>query len=230
MAKVDEIKYLTDEQLAKKYAVVHKHDDVYEVNGDEIEGLPKAQAFSAQMILAHKTIAAPDLTSKLPSGFKVRDPADQLLWRGSVMEVAMNETHMPNRVDLNRYYDREWYYAWGSATNKLDVAEKRAKGYQAFSEEDLIKGIEEGRIPDIYRTILRPEGSFLLYGDAVLLRVPRVYREQMAAEEAEAAVAAIKAIDRKQRDGMDNLLNNPNNRGVTAVDMGKGANEVIIRT
>ncbi len=195
---------LSDDQLVTKYVVKHHGGSWFLVDGLKIEGKAKAEAYAAQMIQLHRSLAVPDLSSKLPSGFSIRDRSDTLIWRDSVMELAMNETHMPTGKATNPFYDREWYYAWGSALSKTDISERRARGYDTVSLEALEKGIDDQKIPDHYRNLLRPHENLLYYGDSVLMRVPRIWREGEDRDAAMLALERIRSTDKESRDNMEN--------------------------
>lgn len=197
---------LTPEQVLEKYTPRQVEGDWYVVGDVRIEGERKAREYGDQMIKLHQQLSVPDLTSRLPQGFRLGTPRSRdLIWRGSVMELAMNETHLPDGKTINPFYDREWAYVWGSALSKTDIPEKRGRGYEGFSLEQLEDAIDSGKIPEHYRILLVPKDNYLFYGDSVLLRIPRVWRENEEREEAMRALERIKSTDKMQRDNMDNL-------------------------
>jgi len=137
----------------------------------------------------------------IPEGIEIRDRT--LVYGGSLMRLPMNELYLPNG-DHNPHYDRAWIWGWASHDG-VDIAAKKAIGYYTVSEEELKEAVENGSVPEHYLSLLRPEGSLLTYGDAVLMRMPRVLWRQRQAEKEKRAVAFIKRQDDEARAAQDRL-------------------------
>lgn len=139
---------------------------------------------------------------RLPEGYDLTVHDRVYEYRGSLMELAMNERYTPIG-DFNPYYDREWYYAW-AAYNGTDISDKRSKGYQLMSIEALEKGVSEDRFPPHLQSMVRAEGTYLVYGDNVLMRMPRVIRRQQQEAKRARVLSRMKALDDAQRGFFDN--------------------------
>lgn len=121
----------------------------------------------------------------IPEGVSVT--ARNLEYRGSLTELPMNELYTPDGAH-NPYYDRAWYWAWGRATGN-DISRKQARGYRVVSRDELEAAVEEGRVPEHYRSLLMATelGARMQFGDLVLVRIPRVlWRQHRAEQEKEA--------------------------------------------
>jgi hypothetical protein len=122
-------------------------------------------------------------------------------YRGSLMELAMNELFAPDGSH-NPYYDREYYWGW-AAFNGTSIADKRTKGYKTVSYDELEKGVKADRYPEHLLSMVREDGSLCVYGDSVLMRMPRVLWRQRRAEKQQAALRRIQKVDQQQRDFFD---------------------------
>lgn len=145
--------------------------------------------------------------ARLPKDFKVTDRT--LLYRGSVMELPMNERYLPEG-DRSPYYDREYIWAWGRLDG-VDIATKRARGYRPVTLKDLQAAIKAGKVPEHYESLLHFDGNYLLYGDAVLLRMPRVlWNERLVEREAR----ALKQVAKTEQE----VLNDADNHNIPLVN------------
>lgn len=126
-----------------------------------------------------------------------------VLFRNNLREMPMNETHMPDG-SLNPMYDRNYYYAWGSI-RAGSIGDMRAFGYQLVSMDDLKELINLGKCPDFYLNILREEGSYLVFGEDILMRIPRVVREEtVIAPKRQRALERIQKVQDKSQETLTN--------------------------
>lgn len=174
---------------------VHKGFGRYEVDGQTFQNKAEAERYvAAQKAQAELEQEVGDL---IPEGFDMKIHENTMVYRGSLMELPMNEVYAPNG-DYNRFYDREWYWAW-AAHNGTDISDKRAKGYQLVSLTDIEKGVKDGRYPEHVLSMVREEGSYLVYGDSVLMRMPRALRRRWLEQKKERNLRFFKDLDAKQR-------------------------------
>lgn len=193
--------------MPAKIEVKHVGGPFFEVAGKRIHGKEKAEQYAAELENIERRVDEPDLSDKLPEGFAARTHI--LKWRDSVMELPMNEIRLPDDSNFNKYYDREWMYVWGSTVNRNDIPNKMAEGFQPVSYGLLEELVKDDKCPEHYLSLLREEGRFAVYGDAALLRIPRVWQRQRQAERERAAIERIRVEDRKVRDDMDNANMRP---------------------
>lgn len=179
-------------------AEIKQVDGVYVVGDKRIESRAKAEEYAKLLQEAEQALERPDLSDLVPENFTVRERS--LIWRGSILEVPMNETHMPDGKTLNPFYDRTYLYAWASYTLSGDVAEKQAKGYELVSMADLKRLVKERKAPEHYLSLLREEGRYLVYGDLVLMRIPRVLYRQQQAEYEEMVQSMLKRRSAEQEE------------------------------
>jgi len=172
----------------------------YEVAGQRFKSKAAAQRFVDAQLRQDELEGK--IGDKLPEGYdlKVHDQAH--IYRGSLMDLAMNEPYAPDG-SFNKYYDREWVWAW-AAHQSTDISDKRAKGYQLVTLADLEAGVKEDRYPSHVLSLVREEGSYLVYGDNVLVRMPRVLWRQQRAAKRERNLKFFKDMDTKQRSQFDN--------------------------
>lgn len=196
--KETEVKEVLFENLA--YPITVKPGGWYEVNGKNFRGEEKAKQYRVKLIEADDVADAPDLSDLPPPGWdRVQERITK--FRNSILELPMNETHMPDG-SLNPFYDRTYHYGWAAYTDKTDVPDKRTKFWELVSLDDLKELIKKEKCPPHYENLVRAEGSYLVYGDLVLMRQPRVYRRQQLDERNKAALAAFKATEDKNRNAM----------------------------
>lgn len=196
---------------APKLEMTHKGFGKYAVTGtDQIFPSKKA----AERYIEEQEAAA-DFANEygdiIPEGIEIHDRT--LVYGGSLMRLPMNELYLPNG-DHNPYYDRAWVWGWAS-DDGVDIAAKKAIGYRLVSEEDLKKDVADEKVPEHYLSLLRAEGTRLTYGDAVLMRMPRVMWRQRQAEKEQRAVAFIKKSDDEQRAAQDRLGMRPADLPIT---------------
>ncbi len=163
------------------------------VDDIEFETQEKADQYNLAMAQVKAIASAPDLSPRLPEGFTVRTPT--LLWRDSIYEVPMNETHLPDSSAVNPYYDREWIYIW--AYGATSIAEKRSKGFYLPSYKELERMVAGGKCPEHFLGFLREEGTYVMAGDLVLMRQPRVWRKEQEVLRTQRALNAIRQVDKE---------------------------------
>lgn len=197
---MSDVKTDTQEKVVDPLTPVHKGFGKYEVNGQMFKSKAEAERYVATQ--KAQAEVEKEVGDVLPEGFDIKVYDSNLQFRNSVMELPMNEVYAPNG-EYNRFYDREWIWAW-AAYNGTDISDKRAKGYQLVAIGDLEKGIKEDRIPEHVLSLVRAEGSYLVYGDSVLMRMPRALWRQRQKEKMDRNLRFYKDLDAKQRSQFDN--------------------------
>lgn len=117
-----------------------------------------------------------------------------LIWRQTLLEIPMNEEKLPDGTTANPHYDPKFHYGWGAYDRSTDIAMKRAQGWKLVSWDDI-----KDTMPDHYRDALREEGSYLVLGDLVLMRISRALREQQRVAKEERVMGALRGA------GQENL-------------------------
>lgn len=183
--------------------VKHVGGGYYDVNGKRIQGKAKAEEYAANLRKAEETLAAPDLSDVLPPEFDIKRVRERIVtFRDNLRELPMNETHLPDG-SINPMYDRMYYYAWASYSAKSSVADRLAKGYELVGEDDLEQLIKDGKCPDLYRHMLRAEGRYLVYGDDILIRMPRVLHRQLKAEKDRRALEVHRRVEERNQESFE---------------------------
>lgn len=172
----------------EKFPLVHKGFGKYEVGGKTYPN--KKEALKAQAKLIADEEFANEYGDIMPEGVDIRVVDRSLVFRGSVLEVPMNEVYLPDGT-FNPMYDRAWYYAW-AARNQRSVSAYQALGYRVFSAEELEEMVEEGKAPPHYLSLLQREGNNLVYEDLILMRTPRPEWRRRKVEQAKQAEARVK--------------------------------------
>lgn len=177
---------------------VHKGFGKYEFNGKTYPNKALAQAARQALIDEQNDPQA----TVAPEGVDIKITDRSLVFRGSLLEVPMNEKYLPDG-DRNPMYDREWTYAW-AGYNGTDIADRQAKGYQLVEWETLQDLQENGKCPPHYLSLLRRDGKYLTYGDLVLMRIPRILYEQQQAAKHKRALEVYRKTKGTLRDEADN--------------------------
>jgi len=139
---------------------------------------------------------SPDLSDLPVDGFTGFN--DRVVkYNGTLLDLPMNFPYLPDGKTLNPYYDRRWHWGWAAHRNPSDVADKRERGFTFVDRETLEAGVANEEIPDHYKHVLREEGSYLVYGDLILMRQPRVLYRQLQAQKDETALRAVKGHDER---------------------------------
>lgn len=162
-----------------RFPLVHKGFGKYEVGGTLYPN--REQALQARA----KLIADEEFTNEfgdvLPEGVTIRVTDRSLVFRGSLLEVPMNELYLPDGT-YNPMYSREWYYAWAARTQR-SISAYEALGYQRLTHKEFDEMVSEGKAPAHYLSLLQRDGENLVYEDLILMRTPRVqWRQRKAAE------------------------------------------------
>lgn len=184
-----------------KFPLTHKGFGRYEMNGTLYAS--KDEALAAQAKLLAQETAADLYGDVLPEGVDITVTDRSLVFRGSILEVPMNEVFLPDG-DYNPMYDRAWYYAW-AARRARSISAYEALGYKKFTYQELEAMVEEGKAPAHYLSLLQRDGDYLVHGDLLLMRTPRVYwRQRKAAQQAatEARVATSRQMAEASSDAL----------------------------
>lgn len=210
----------TEETAVEQYPLKHVGNGRYRIVGDRDDTLyaNKEEAQAARLHLIEQDELEEDFGDILPPGIKIRDRS--LQFRGSMLEVPMNEPYLPNG-DRNPMYDRAWVYGW-AAFNGTSIADHQSNGYEIVRHSDIKKLVEDGKCPEHYLSLLRREGEYLHYGDLVLMKIPRIYWREQQAEKRNKAMEQFKKIQEKNNAQADRA-------NIPVVDAGHRANEVTIR-
>lgn len=199
----------------EKYPLTHKGHGKYEMNGELYPS--KKAAMKAREALLAQEAHDDEFGAILPEGIKIADRT--LEFRGSIMEVPMNEMYLPDG-DINPFYDRAWVYVW-AGYNSTDIADRMARGYRIFSYEDMEEMHKDGKMPEHYLSLLRRDGNYLVYGDLILMRIPRVLWEQRQREKHERNIGAFRRLEQKHKENADRI-------GLPTAPTGR-SNELTIR-
>lgn len=187
---------MSDAVKSEKFPLKHVGFGRYEVNGVKYES--KAEAVKARELLLNPV--EDDLSDIIPEGIKITDRT--LEFRGSLLEVPMNEMYLPDG-DVNPFYDRAWYYGW-AAYNGVSIASFQQKGYHIVKYADLKELDKNNKVPEHYLSLLRRDGDYLVYGDLVLMRIPRVLWRQRQREKFERDTGVFNRLSQKLRSDADN--------------------------
>ena len=163
-----------------KFPLVHKGFGKYEVGGVLYPN--KKEALKAQAKLLADEEFANEYGDVMPEGVDIKVVDRSLVFRGSILEVPMNEVYLQDG-SFNPMYDRAWYYAWASRTQR-GVSAYQALGYRLFTVDELESMVDDGKAPAHYLSLLQRDGDNLAYEDLVLMRTPRPQWRQRKAEQA----------------------------------------------
>lgn len=198
-----------------KYPVKSAGHGKYTVDGVTYE--TKDQAFEAKRLLLERDALDAELGDIVPEGIKIHDRV--LEFRGSVMEVPMNEPYLPDGT-INPMYDRAWTYAW-AGYNGTDIADRQARGYHIVQYDELKEMVDNGKAPVHYLSLLRRDGQYLVYGDLILMRIPRPLWRQRLREKYQRNINAFKKVEDQNKANADRMH-------LPVVDTGQ-SNELTIR-
>lgn len=198
MAKDQEVKESVEE-VQDDLTPKHVGFGRYDVDGQRFESKDAAYAYvEAKRAEAEDEEEFGDV---LPEGYDISIMDRPYIYRGSMMELPMNERYAPDG-SYNKYYDRAWHWGWGAFVG-TDISDKQAKGYKTVDIETLEKLVDNDEVPQHVLSMVRSEGTMLVYGDSVLMRQPRVLRRQRQREQFEMNMRRMKRLDDKQRDAFD---------------------------
>lgn len=164
-------------ELKGKYNVRHKSHGKWIMDGDETLYANKVEAFRAAAMREAEENLEDELGDVRPAGYEHYSITTTRLVRNSAMELPMNEKYTADG-QINPHYDRQWIYAW-AYKDRADLARQRASGYIPVDPKEFRKDVKDGTIPDFVGDLVYEEGSFMAYGDTVLVRKPRfLWRQQ----------------------------------------------------
>lgn len=173
-------------RLTKKYGIKHHSRGTYRMKDDDTSYPDKDAAIRAAHLRELEEVEDDVLGDKIPAGYENYNIKDHRLIRESVMELPMNERYLADG-SINPLYDREWVYAW-AYRDRQDIATARSRGYIPVTPEDWKDSIKEGKVPQYVGDLVYEEGSFMHYGDSVLLRAPRfLWRQRREAQQQSAS-------------------------------------------
>ena len=205
----------------------------YTVAGQRIRGKEKAQQYLASLAQITEQLDAPDLSDIVPENYKIRD--NTYIFRGNRLELPMNETHFLDG-SLNPMYDREWYWGWvaygrdNSPNRSSGVPDRLSNGWELVDYETFDTLINEGRVPEHLRHMLRAEGRYLVYSDLVIMRIPRYLRRQQLAEKEKRLWGRFREQEQDTKDELANagvpVVPSPIGSGLKTEISQKGANEI----
>ena len=172
-----------------KYELKHVGFGRYEVNGQKFKSKADAEHYvtnqkaQAEFLNEHGDV--------LPEGFDLSVYERKFEYRGSLMELAMNELYAPDGSH-SPYYDRQWVWGWAAHTGP-SVASWQSTGWQLVDLETLEKLVKDDRAPEHILSMVRAEGSYLVYGDAVLMKKPRALWRQQNEEKGKRSLKKLQA-------------------------------------
>lgn len=134
-----------------------------------------------------------------------------LMYQGTLIEIPLNFPKLPDGSADNPTYDPEYRYGWGAYRNPSDMAIKMTYGWRKVDAEEI-----DAKLPENYRHALRQEGSYLVFGDLVLLKI---HRSDYAKYEEEQENRATAHLRNAGRDSLNQLPTVPS----------VSKNEVILR-
>jgi len=180
-------------EVVNGFTLIHKGHGRYGIEGHQKEFSDRKTALGYISDLEAVKGFEEKFGDVVPLGVEINTRTVE--YRGTLLELPMNEQYLPDGAH-SPYYDRAWFWGWGRADSS-DVAQKQAKGYRIVTRDELEAEVEEGKVPDHYRSLLMSveHGSRLQFGDLVLMRIPRVLWRQHHAAEERAALRRIKRQD-----------------------------------
>jgi len=191
----------------------------YDYDGQRFESKETVQAYIEQKRVEQEDDE--EFGPILPEGYDMSIVERPFVYRNSLMELAMNERYAPDG-SVNKYYDREWYWGW-AADISTDISDKQAKGYRLVGLTDIEAGVKADKIPSHVLSMVREEGSYLVYGDSVLMRMPRVIKRQRDREKYDLVLRRMRSLDSQQKNAFKQA-------GVGIKDEAdSGSNELNIR-
>lgn len=184
-----------------QFPLTHKGFGRYEVDGEIYPNKDVALVAQAKLIAEAE---GNDLYGDvMPEGVEIKVTDRSLVFRGSILEVPMNEVFLPTG-EYNPMYDRAWYYAW-AARRARSISSYEAFGYQKMTAEELEAMVAEGTAPAHYLSLLQRDGDYLVHGDLLLMRTPRKLWRQRKAAQQEAAAAKVRTSQSVAEASTDSL-------------------------
>jgi hypothetical protein len=172
-----------------KYALKHVGFGKYEVDGQRFDNKAAAETYVAKQKAQDEFLN--EHGDMLPDGYDMTITDRVAEYRGSLMELAMNELYAHDG-EYSPYYDRQWVWGW-SSNNGPSISSWQATGWKLVSLKELEELEKEGLVPPHVLSMVREEGSYLVYGDAVLMRKPRVLWRQQQEEKGKRSLRKLQA-------------------------------------
>lgn len=183
----DAVEQVEETAVVEKFPLIHKGFGRFEVGGTVYPNKEDALKAQAQMIAQDEF--ENEYGDVMPEGVDIKITDRSLVFRGSLLEVPMNEVYLPDG-SYNPMYSREWYYAW-AARSQRSISSYEARGYVRMTHKELESLVDSGKAPAHYLSLLQRDGENLVYGDLILMRTPRIYWRQRKAQEAKGIEASI---------------------------------------
>lgn len=180
--------------------VTHIGFGKYQIVGTDIVVEGKKNALARLEELKAAAAAADEISDLIPEGVKIHE--HNLIYRNSLMEVPMNEPYLPDG-SISPYYDREWYWSW-AADRQVSLGRARANRNELVTYKQIEEMVEAGKIPAHYLSVLYDHGTYVTYGDSVLVRKPRVLWRQQQREQWEYNRKAFERTEKSNRDSFSN--------------------------
>lgn len=180
--------------------IVHNGFGKYQIVGTDIIVDGKKAAYAKLEELRAAAEHADEVSDLVPEGITINE--HNLIYRNSLMEVPMNEPYLPDGT-LSPYYDREWYWSW-AADRQVSLGRARANRNELVTFKQIEKMVNDGKMPAHYLSVLFDHGTYVTYGDSVLVRKPRVIWRQQQREQFE---YNRKSFERTERANKNNFSN-----------------------
>ena len=180
-------------EVVNGYTLLHRGHGKYGIEGQTKEFASRTDAVGFIADLEAVKQYDDQFGDLVPEGIEVHHRT--LVYRNNPLELPMNETYLPDGGH-SPHYDREWCWGWGRVSGP-DIAQKQAKGYRVVTRDELEAGVESGKVPEHYLSLLMSTdlGARMVYADLALMRIPRVLWRQHRAEAEKAAITRIKRQD-----------------------------------
>lgn len=198
---VEEKAPAAEETSEDKYKLKHMGFGRYEVNGQKFKNKADAENYVAKQKAEQEFHN--EFGDVLPEGYEMTVTEKVYEYRGSLMEVPMNEMYTPKDGEYSPYYDREWVWGWASH-NGTSISSWKSTGWKLVTLEELQKLVNTNRAPGHILNLVREEGSYLVYGDSVLMRKPRALWRQQKQEKAERSLRRIKSKHKQDQAFFEN--------------------------
>ena len=161
-----------------RYTPVHVGHGRHQVAGKEFPTLERAEEYAEDLRLSDRVREHFGPKKVGPAGLMGVSEATWI-FRDNLLELPMNEMYAPDG-SYNPFFDKDWMWGWASlAKGGHDISLRRAEGWQLVSLEEFQNLAKAERIPTHYENFVREEGSYLVFGDLVLMRILRALHHQL---------------------------------------------------
>jgi len=168
------------------------------VGSESFDTRERAEVYLTKLKELEAVKSAPDITDLPPSPEYIAIHENTLTYRNNLRELPMNEPYLPDGT-YNDMYDRVYKYGWLAHRNPGAVASARSKGWEFVAPNELDKMFDEGKIPRHYSNVFRREGTYVVFADDILARIPRYRYRQLQEAKEKAALKGIQAVDEANR-------------------------------